>query len=130
MKCSDLRDFYIGKAGDYIANIISLDNLNNNICKVNIDYSANIIADNVDYVVINIGVYRKDETTNNIQLIENIYRYAARENFKEFFSIFACDDQICEGCYSYIVKYTIINELTVGTLRVINSNIRIIAEII
>lgn len=130
MKCSDLRDFYIDKAEDYIANVVSLDNANNNICKVNIDYSANIIADNVDYVVINIGVYRKDETNNNIQLIENIYRYAARQNFKEFFSIFVCDDQICKGCYSYIVKYTVINEVAVGTLRVINSNIRIIAEII
>lgn len=130
MKCSDLRDFYIDTAREYIANVISLDNCNNKICKVNIDYSANIIADNLNYIIINIGIYRRDESNNNTQLVENIYRYTSIGNLKEYFSIFVCDDEICKGCYSYIVKYNVINPVTVGTLRIVNSNIRLISEII
>lgn len=130
MKCSDLRDFYIDTAREYIANVISLDNSNNKICKINIDYSANIIADdNLNYVVINIGIYRRDESNNNTQLVENIYRYTPIGNLKEYFSVFVCDDEICKGCYSYIVKYDVNNEVTNGTLRVVNSNIRLIAEV-
>nr|WP_191749743.1 DUF4489 domain-containing protein [Clostridium gallinarum] len=130
MKCSDLRNFNINRTGEYIANIIKLDNSNKNICKVNIDYSANVIADNTNYVVMNIGIYRKDETNNSMQLIGNIYRYAVTGDFKEYFSVFLVDNEICKGCYSYIVIYNVNNEVTTGTLKVINSNIRLIVETI
>lgn len=130
MKCSDIIDISINKSGDYIVNLVSLDNSNNNICKVNIDYSANIIAENTNYININIGVYRLDRINNNIQLVGNIYKYTSVSDFKEYFSIFTCDDQICKGCYSYIVKYTINDQIITGDFKVINSNIRLIAEVI
>lgn len=62
-------------------------------------------------------------------MLENPYRYSSVGNLKEGFTIFDCDNEICQECYNYSIIYNINNDVTAGSLKVINSNIRLICEI-
>lgn len=129
MLCSALRDFELEDAGDYIANTIFLNNINKDIKKVYLDYSANIVSDNGSNEIVTIEIYKESLGSNRRELLGTPYKYSSVGNLKEAFTIFICDNEICNDCYNYIVIYNINNDVTKGRLKFINSNIRLMCDI-
>ena len=115
MICSDLIDFELNNAGNYTANVIFLNNKNDNIKKIYLDYSANIVSDNGSNEIITIEIYKQILGSNKLELLESPYKYSSVGNLKESFTIFACDNEICDECYSYIVIYNINNNVSSGS---------------
>lgn len=127
--CSNLRDFNLNRKESYMANTITLNNKDNNIKKVYLDYSANIVANNTNNESITIEIYKETIGMNNLELLETPYNYSIVGNLKEAFTIFICDNNICNECYNYIVIYKISSDVNSGNLNIINSNIRLTCEL-